>query len=101
MVKCALHICVFVVLYIDVYMKKTVLHSGKMKKKIVHAFVRLYFDQLSARDCFVFLAYHWCLAANLRIGIYNWEMVFNRLLGNGWLDLDDFLGRPPMEFRFR
>ena len=82
MVKCALHICVFVVLYIDVYMKKTVLHSGKMKKKIVHAFVRLYFDQLSARDCFVFLAYHW----------------FNRLLGNGWLDLDDFLGRPPWYF---
>ena len=70
------------VLYIDVYMKKTVLHSGKMKKKIVHAFVRLYFDQLSARDCFVFLAYHW----------------FNRLLGNGWLDLDDFLGRPPWNF---
>ena len=33
---------------------------------------------------------HWCLAVNLRIGIYNGEMVFNRLFGNGWSDLDDF-----------
>ena len=37
---------------------------------------------------------HWCLAANLRIDIYNGEMVFNRLLGNGWSDLDDLSGRP-------
>ena len=28
--------------------------------------------------------------ANLRISIFNGEMVFNRLLGNGWSDLDDF-----------
>ena len=28
---------------------------------------------------------HTCLAANLRIGIYNGEMVY-RLLGNGWSD---------------
>ena len=27
-------------------------------------------------------------------GIYNREMVFNRLLGNGWSDLDDFLAAP-------
>ena len=33
---------------------------------------------------------HWCFAANLRIGIYNEEIFFNRLLGNGWSDLDDF-----------
>ena len=26
---------------------------------------------------------HCCLSANLRIAIFNWEMVFNRLLGNG------------------
>ena len=33
---------------------------------------------------------HWCLAVYLRIGIYNGEMGFNRLLGlNGWSDLDD------------
>ena len=31
---------------------------------------------------------------NLRIGIDNGEMVFNRLLVNGWSDLDDFFGRP-------
>ena len=41
-----------------------------------------------------------CLAAHLRIGIYNGEMVFNRLLGNGWSDLDDFFGRPPLVFLF-
>ena len=44
--------------------------------------------------------YHWCLAANLRIGFYNGEMVFNRLLGIGWSDLDDFFGRP-MKFWLR
>ena len=38
---------------------------------------------------------HWCSAANLRIGIYNGEMVFNRFLGNSWSDLDDFFGRLP------
>ena len=38
---------------------------------------------------------HWCLAANLRIGIYNGEMVFDKLLGNGWSELDEFFGRPP------
>ena len=37
---------------------------------------------------------HWCLAANSRIGIYNGEMVFNRLLDIGWSDLDDFLADP-------
>ena len=36
---------------------------------------------------------HWCLAANLRIGIYNGEMVFSRKLCNDWLDLDDFFVR--------
>ena len=36
---------------------------------------------------------HPCSAANLRIGIYNGEMVFNRLLGNGWSDLSG--GRYP------
>ena len=35
------------------------------------------------------------LTANLRIGIYNGEIVFNILLGNGWSDLDDLFGRPP------
>ena len=24
---------------------------------------------------------HWCLAANLRFGIYNGEMIFDKLLG--------------------
>ena len=33
---------------------------------------------------------HWCLAVNLRIGIYNGEMAFNRLFDDGWSDLDDF-----------
>ena len=37
---------------------------------------------------------HPCLAANLRIGIYNGEMVFNRLLGNGWSDLAVFSANP-------
>ena len=36
-----------------------------------------------------------CQAANLRMGIYNGEMVFNRLLGNSWSDLDDFFSTPP------
>ena len=31
-----------------------------------------------------------CLTVNLMIGTYNGEMVFNRLLGNGWSILDDF-----------
>ena len=44
------------------------------------------------------LALHWCLAANLRNGIFNGEMVFNRLLGNCWSDFDDFFGRPPWNF---
>ena len=44
------------------------------------------------------LSYHWCLTANLMIGIYNGEMVFNRLLGNVWSDLDDFFGRPTWNF---
>ena len=26
---------------------------------------------------------------------WHWEMVFNRLLGNGWSDHDDFIGRHP------
>ena len=30
----------------------------------------------------------------VEIGIFNGEMVFNRVPGNGWLVLDDFLGRP-------
>ena len=47
---------------------------------------------------FVTLANHSCLAANLWIGIYNGEMVFNRLLGIGWSDLDDFFGRAPWNF---
>ena len=47
---------------------------------------------LSGIPCLII--FHWCLAANLRIGIYNGGMVFNRLLGNGWSDLDDFFGRP-------
>ena len=38
------------------------------------------------------------LAANLRICIYNGEIVFNILLGNGWSDLDDLFGRPPSNF---
>ena len=38
------------------------------------------------------------LTANLRIGIYNGEIVFNILLGNGWSDLDDLFGRPPWNF---
>ena len=33
---------------------------------------------------------HRCCAANLRIVIFNGELVFDRLLGNGWSDLDDF-----------
>ena len=41
---------------------------------------------------------HWCLVSNLKIGIYNGEMFFNRLLGNGWSDLDDFFCRPPGNF---
>ena len=40
----------------------------------------------------------WCLEANLRIGMFNGELVFNRLPGNGWSDLDDFFGRPPWNF---
>ena len=43
---------------------------------------------------------HWCLAANLRIGIYNGEMFFNRLLDNSWLDLDDVFRQIPMKFQF-
>ena len=39
------------------------------------------------------LYHYWCLATNFRIGFYNGEMIFNRALGNGWLDLDDFFGR--------
>ena len=39
------------------------------------------------------------LTANLRIGIYNGEIVFNILLGNGWSDLDDLFGRPPSNFK--
>ena len=35
-----------------------------------------------------------CLTANLIIGTYNGEMVFNRFLGNRWSDFDDFFGRP-------
>ena len=35
-----------------------------------------------------------CLATNLRIGIFNLEMLFNKLLGNGWPDLDDFSADP-------
>ena len=42
--------------------------------------------------------HHWCLAVKLRIGNYNGEMVFNRLLGNGWLDLDDLFGKPQWNF---
>ena len=38
------------------------------------------------------------LAANLRIGIYNGEMVLNRLLRNCWSDLDDFFCRPAWNF---
>ena len=34
------------------------------------------------------------LITNLRIGIFNEEMLFNRLLGNGWPDLDDFSADP-------
>ena len=88
-------------LYSDVYMKKIALNSRKMEEKniFVFAFVWMFFNQLSDRDCFPFLAYHhWCLAANLRIGIYNGEMVFNILFGNCWSDLDDFFGRPPWNF---
>ena len=36
-----------------------------------------------------------CLATNLKIVIFNGEMVFNRLLGNGLSKLNDFFGRPP------
>ena len=43
---------------------------------------------------------HWCLAANLRIGIYNGEMFFNRLLDNSWSDLDDVFRQIPMKFQF-
>ena len=43
---------------------------------------------------------HWCLAANLRIGIYNGEMFFNRLLDNSWSDLDDVFRHIPMKFQF-
>ena len=41
---------------------------------------------------------HWWCATNLRTAIFNREMVFNRLLGNGWSDLDDFYGRPLWNF---
>ena len=51
---------------------------------------------LSGIPCLII--FHWCLAANLRIGIYNGGMVFNILLGNGWSDLDDFFGRPQWNF---
>ena len=40
------------------------------------------------------LSGHTRVSRDLRIVIYNWEMVFNRLLGNGWSDLDDFFGGP-------
>ena len=42
---------------------------------------------------------HPCLDSNLRIGIYNGEMFFNRSLGNGWWDLGDFW-QTPMKFQF-
>ena len=37
---------------------------------------------------------HSHFAITVGIGIYNGEMVSNRLLSNGWLGLDDFFGRP-------
>ena len=43
---------------------------------------------------------HPCLAANLRIGIYNGETVFNISISNSWSDLDDFFSRPPLNFNF-
>ena len=42
---------------------------------------------------------HCCKAWNLRIGIYNGKMVFNRKLGNGWSDLDDFFGHEILTLR--
>ena len=32
------------------------------------------------------------------LSIYTGEMLFNRLLGNDWSDLDDFFCRPPGNF---
>ena len=43
---------------------------------------------------------HRCLAANLRIVSFNGEMVFNRLLGYVWSDLDNFLCTA-LKFGFR
>ena len=37
---------------------------------------------------------HWCLSKSFRIPIFNGEMVFNRLFGKGWSDLDDFSADP-------
>ena len=62
-------------------------------------------DAGASKNGYIFLlsigqryALHWCLAANIRIDIYNGEIVFNRLPGNGWSDIDDFFGRPPWNF---
>ena len=49
--------------------------------------------------CFQMAPQYRCLAANLRIRIFNGEMVFNRLLGHVWSDLDDFLCTP-LKFGF-
>ena len=53
--------------------------------------------------CFQTAPLHRCLAANLRIGIFNCngEFVFNRLLGYVWLDLDDFFMETHMKLGFQ
>ena len=37
-----------------------------------------------------YIQQHWCLAANLKIGIYNGEIIFNRLLRRCALSISDF-----------
>ena len=70
------------------------LENGSFQKKTsqfrLHCFIRKWKCPNKWETNFIF--YVWS-ERNLRIGIYNGEMVFNRLLGNGWSNLDDFFGR--------
>ena len=70
------------------------LENGSFQKKTsqfrLHCFIRKWKCPNKWENNFIFYAWS---ERNLRIGIYNREMVFNRLLGNGWSNLDDFFGR--------
>ena len=77
------------------------LENGSFQKKTsqfrLHCFIRKWKCPNKWETNFIF--YVWS-ERNLRIGIYNREMVFNRLLGNGWPDLYDSFWHTSVKFRF-